>query len=336
VTRPLRVVARIHAYPPHHNAGAEWALHEMLRALTVRGHTAEVWLTQWTGEHEPYTVDGVHVIPYDSDQNWGPAAARAHVLVSHLENVPSTASIARGYGVPLIVVCHNDFDLTWEPMTEGSSALAVLNSEWMRASAEKAFDSTRFRPDRMLVVRPPVHAAEYETRPGACITLVNCTVTKGVGVLEELAQRMPDRKFLAVRGGYGEQQPPDLHNVQVLDHMDGHRMRDEVYARTRILLMPSDYESWGRVGVEAMTSGIPVIAHPTDGLTESLGRAGIFHDRDDIDAWQQAIEQLDDAAAYRAVSRRAKARAKALDPGADLAAWCATVEEVASARFATG
>lgn len=336
MSRPLRVIARIHAYPPHHNAGAEWALHEMLRALALRGHTAEVWLTQWTGDCEPFDVDGVHVIPHGSGRKWPPAAARADVLISHLENVPSTASLARGYGVPLVVVCHNDFGLTWEPMASGSSALAVLNSEWMRAAAEEHFDGLKWRPDRMLVVRPPVHAAEYETRPGDCITLVNCTVTKGIGVLEELAQRMPDRKFLAVRGGYGEQQPPDLPNVLVLDHMDGHRMRDEVYARTRILLMPSDYESWGRVGVEAMASGIPVIAHPTAGLTESLGRAGIFHDRADIDAWQQAVEQLDDAAAYRAASRKAKARAKALDPAADLAAWCDMVEEVGRARLAGG
>jgi glycosyltransferase involved in cell wall biosynthesis len=107
-------------------------------------------------------------------------------------------------------------------------------------------------------------------------------------------------------------------------------MRDEVYARTRILLMPSDYESWGRVGVEAVASGIPVIAHPTEGLTESLGPAGTFCDRDNVDVWQKAIEMLDDPAVYRAASRRAKARSKALDPGADLAAWCTAVEEVCS------
>jgi glycosyltransferase involved in cell wall biosynthesis len=333
VTRPLNILARVHAYPPDHNAGAEWALHEMLRALVVRGHAATVWLSELAASREPYDVDGVHVIPHavGGDRRFARAVPQAHAVVSHLENVPVAAPLARGFGKPLIVACHNTFELTWQPMVQGSSALAVLNSQWMLAAAEAAFDGRRHRPDRMLVVRPPVHPAEYRTARGDCITLVNCTVSKGAGVLGELAERMPERKFLAVRGGYGEQEPPDLPNVLVLDHMPGREMRDAVYARTRLLLMPSDYESWGRAGVEAMASGIPVLAHPTEGLVESLGNAGVFCDRADVDAWQAAIEGLDDRDVYRAASRRAKARSAQLDPVKDLAAWCAVVEEVAGA-----
>lgn len=331
MTEPLNIVARVHAYPPDHNAGAEWALHEMLRALAGRGHTATVWLSQLAASGTPYELDGVHVVPHTAGADFGFAAARASALVSHLENVPHTAALARGHGKPLVVVCHNTFDLTWQPMAEGSTALAVLNSQWMLAKAEAVFEGQARRPARMLVVRPPVHATEYRTSPGECITLINCTMSKGAGVLAELAERMPDRKFLAVRGGYGEQHLPDLPNVLALDHLDGKGMRDAVYARTRILLMPSDYESWGRVGVEAMASGIPVIAHPTEGLTESLGGAGIFCDRSDIDAWQQAIERLDGKDAYKAAARAARARSKTLDPAEDLAAWCDAVEEVCGA-----
>lgn len=331
---PLNIVAKVHAYPPDHNAGAEWALHEMLRALVQRGHAATVWLTRWAPTREPYVVDGVRVMPSGCEARFVADAKRASVVVSHLESVPEVASTARGFGIPLIVICHNTFDLTWQPMLQGSSALAVLNSQWMLAEAEAAFEGKPWRPDNMLVVRPPVWAEEYRTPRGDCITLVNCTATKGVGVLTQLAERMPERKFLAVRGSYGEQEPPDLDNVLVLDHVPGRQMRDEVYARTRLLLMPSDYESWGRVGVEAMASGIPVLAHPTEGLRESLGEAGVFCDRDDVDAWQAAIEHLDERDAYRAASRRAKARSKRLDPAADLAAWCEVVEEVARARTA--
>ncbi|WP_262928542.1 glycosyltransferase family 4 protein [Streptomyces sp. CBMA152] len=51
-------------------------------------------------------------------------------------------------------------------------------------------------------------------------------------------------------------------------------MREHVYSRSRVILMPSLYESWGRVAVEAFASGIPVIAHTTPGLVESMGEAG--------------------------------------------------------------
>ncbi|MFF8412807.1 glycosyltransferase family 4 protein [Streptomyces omiyaensis] len=328
----LRVVARVHAYPPHHNAGAEWMLHEMLRALVARGHRADVWLSQWSGGSEPYDVDGVRVVPPQLGRTYETAARQASVLISHLENVPGAAALARGYGVPLVVVCHNTFELTWQPLVRGSTAAVVVNSEWMRQAAEERFETAPFRPDRLLVVRPPVHPTDYATRPGDAITLINTTQAKGAQVLAELAKRMDERKFLAVLGGYGEQQPPDLPNVGIVEHVDGRQMRDEVYGRTRILLMPSEYESWGRAGVEAMASGIPVIAHPTPGLRESLGSAGIFCDRDDVEAWAKAIEALDDPTAYRTAARRARARSKALEPSADLASWCELVEEVGSAR----
>lgn len=332
----LTIAARVHAYPPDHNAGAEWALHEMLRALVRRGHEVTVWLSQPAASRGPYRMDGVSVIPHSAggDERFARTVRQADAVVSHLENVPSVASLARGYGVPLIVMCHNTFDLTWQPIRSGSCALAVVNSRWMLAKVGEAFHGQSHRPGRVLVVRPPVWPDEYRTPRGDCITLVNCTVSKGAGLLAELAERMPDRKFLAVRGGYGEQEPPTLPNVLVLDHMPGRQMRDEVYARTRLLLMPSDYESWGRVGVEAMASGIPVLAHPTEGLVESLGGAGVFCDRGDVAAWQAAVERLDNASAYRAASQRAAARSKELDPAQDLAAWCEAVEGVARARTA--
>ncbi|MEU6543879.1 glycosyltransferase family 4 protein [Streptomyces sp. NPDC046859] len=335
MTGPLNILVRVHAYPPDHNAGAEWALHEMLRALAGRGHRVTVRLSRSGGSRDTYCVDGVQVVPHSAgaDRLFAKAVPRADAVISHLECVPESASLARGYGVPLIVVCHNTFDLTWAPLRAGSCALAVVNSQWMRVKAAAALGEGR-RPDRVLVVRPPVWAKEYRTTRGDCITLINCTLGKGAHVLAALAQRMPERKFLAVRGAYGEQQPPNLHNVLVLDHVPGRQMRDEVYSRTRLLLMPSDYESWGRVGVEAMASGIPVLAHPTDGLRESLGDAGVFCERDDLSAWQAAIERLDHEGSYRDASRRAVARSKALDPTSDLNAWCDAVEGVTRARAA--
>lgn len=311
----MRIVARLHGFPPAHNAGAEHMLAPMLTALAARGHTAEVHLSQPpTGRRHPWTLDGVRVfLPGTASR------ARPDVLVSHLENVRVTAAAARGQGIPLVIVLQNSHARTLADLEFAAPALTVANSQWMALRI----------PRDCLVVRPPVDPALYATTPGTAVTLINLTGAKGGHLFWAIARKMPGTEFLGVEGAYGEQVIPvgGLPNVTVLDAMDGRLMRDEVYARTRILLVPSDYESWSRSATEAMCSGIPVIAHKAEGaLAENLGDAAIWADRDDLDAWAAEIRRLSDPAAWEAASEAACKRSAELDPAGELERWCAAVE----------
>ncbi|MFJ7895876.1 glycosyltransferase family 4 protein [Streptomyces anthocyanicus] len=335
MTKPLHIVARVHAMPPEHNAGAEHMLVTMLAALVKRGHQAQVWLSRAGSVRDVYDYEGIEVVPQGSRLDFGVAARRADLLVSHLECVPTTAALARGFGRPMAVICHNDHRPTLRDMAAGGVTLAVYNSQWVEAEAALFFAEypSSVRPRDEIVVRPPVDADRYATKPGSAVTLINCNEDKGGLVFEALARRMPDRQFLAVTGAYGEQILPGLPNVEVVDHVPGEEMAARVYRRTRVLLMPSAYESWGRTAVEALASGIPVVAHPTRGLCESLGDAGIYIDRSDVGAWQSTLERLlGDPAEYRLAAKRARARSAELDPASDLQTWCDAVEEVAGAR----
>ena len=327
----MRVLARLHAYPLTHCAGAELVAHELLKALAGRGHDVQVWLTQYTGQRKPYVLDGVEVIPAASAHDWGREVASAGAVISHLESAASAAASARGWGRPLVVLCHNTFEPTFRAIGAGSTALAVYNSQWMRREADAWFTThpKAARPASEIVVRPPVRAADYAATPGGLITLVNLYDRKGGHVLWELAERMPGHKFLGVRGAYGHQVVGDAPNVEVIGHVPAPDMAQVVYGRTRVLIMPSVYESWGRTAVEAIASGIPVVASPTPGLRESLGKAGIFVDRDDIDGWVAALTALDDPQAWHKASAAATRRSKRLDSAADLARWCAAVEALA-------
>jgi glycosyltransferase involved in cell wall biosynthesis len=333
-TAPMRVLARFGYYPPRHNAGSEWMAHSMLRALRSRGHEVEVWLSRYSPDKDVYDLDGVRVIPYAARLDFAAAAKCADALVSHHENVPPTGALARGMGRPFVAICHNTAPVIFKNIGRGAVALAVYNSLHMQAEAEAYFcEYTKaLRPSHSIVVRPPVIADEYRTAPGDRVTLVNLNVDKGGDLFWKLAGLLPDLRFLGVRGAYGQQieQPGGLANVDIVDQMPGGEMQDRVYARTRVLLMPSVRESWGRVAVEAMASGIPVVANPTAGLVECLGEAGIWADREDVDAWVSALTALQDPAQWAQASERALARAKALDPAEDLAAWCAAVEALTS------
>lgn len=337
----MRVLAMLHAYPPSHNAGAEWAAHGLLRFLAGRGHDVDVLLSAPQPGVADYELDGVRVHRFrgkGDPMRWMSGTGRADVIVTHLENTPRASVLGQMHRIHTVHLLHNTFDKSKAWLVKGTPSLVVHNSRWMQADMEAWWAANRsgYRPPRNLVVHPPVAAADYRATPGDRITLVNLTADKGAGVFYALAERMPRRMFLGVIGGYGPQVVrTDLPNVEIVPHTPGHRMAEAVYSRTRVLLVPSVYESYGRVAVEAMAGGVPVIAHPTPGLRECLGSAGIFCDRDDLDAWESAVKQVTAPRAYTRASKAASARAAELDPAAELDLWCSTVEEVAS-RVRTG
>src|SRR5690606_35572357 len=219
----MRILARFHAYPPRHNAGAEWAAHSLLRELAAHGHEVEVWLSEVTGSRHPFDLDGVRVIPQTTHNAFAAAVRKGGVVVSHLENVRNAASAARGWGKPLVVLCHNTFPATFRAIGSGTTALAVYNSEWMAQEADRFWETNpkAVRPLREIVVRPPVRAADYRTTPGDRITLINLHLNKGSDLFWKLAELMPERQFLAVRGSYGEQDVREMPNVEVIDNVPG-------------------------------------------------------------------------------------------------------------------
>lgn len=317
MSRSLHVVCQIHGFPPHSNAGAEWMMAPMLSALAERGHRVEVHLTYPAALYpDPWELGGVRVLPPDP----GRSSLRPDVYVTHLQNNRPAAARARGLGVPLVMVMHNTRS-DRRDLPQADPALTVFNSTWMKEHIGWGGPS--------IVVRPPVLARDYQTQPGDSVTLVNLTETKGGSLFWQAAAAMPGTSFLAVQGSYGDQIIPDPvpANVTVLGCMDGRLMRDQVYARTRILLVPSDYESWGRVATEAMCSGIPVIAHRAEGgLAENLGDAAIWASRDDPGEWVRQIQRLSRAAIWRKASLACAKRYGELEPEKELAAWCDAVE----------
>jgi len=345
----VRVLAMTHAYLPGHCAGAETMLHGMLRALVVAGHQVDMTLSVQTGE--PYEIDGIQVHPRQGKKVSLDLLMAADVVVAHLANTPPAAALGKWNGKPVVIISHNNFRANYKATLapQGHVSLMVVNSEWMADDLREWI--ARQKPRRIgpvpqiIIHRPVVNPAEHATAPGDRVTLVNISkdfdapdghVTgKGGELFRLLAEQMPGTPFLGVTGSYGPQQDmTGLPNAEVLPHLPNSQMRDRVWARTRVLLMPSSYESWGRVASEALCSGIPVIANPTPGLIENLGDAGIFIDRNDTDAWAAAIRDLADPAVYEAARARALARATEQQRLhlEDDERWCASVEALGGRR----
>lgn len=314
----MLVVAYFHAYAPQHNAGAEMMAHTMLRELVRRGHRVEAWIPE--GNTGDYDYEGVKVFRPRHKSDPLTRCRDADLMLTHLYYTPRAKVIADATNTPLVAVSHNDFPDSRNWFGTGVDLL-VYNSQWMADSMGMPG----------IIVRPPVYPEEYVTTAGEHVTAVNLAEIKGPEIFYGLAQRFPNTRFLGVCGAYSPQDLRyDVPNVKIIGNVEPREMRDKVYARTRVMLIPSLYESWGRVGVEAMASGIPVIASPTPGTREALGYAGHFPtDRADLDQWAALLAPLLERQGWRAASRLARQRSAELDPRAELAAWVDAAERTA-------
>jgi len=249
-------------------------------------------------------------------------------ICPHSPILPDVRKInSRGYHRPIIATCHFDGNytaITGNYNTKWNEMLMFINRV-METNYRKNIAPWPSNIVRTEVVRPLMHRHQIEILEpfkGDCITLVNANQNKGCSQFIELAKRMPERKFLGVLPYYGELRVPEAPpNVEWIGFDDDIR---NILKRTHILLMPSYYESFGRIAVEAMLNGIPVIyskpnaksryqGGSTEGVEEWIGDAGIAADRDKPEEWMEPIVALDDPEVYSARSQKCKEHIEAMN-----------------------
>lgn len=341
--RAPRVLAHVLRYLPSHNAGAERMLHELLAGLVARGWDATVVAVEHRGD--PYEWDGILVQALTDAQMVDPYSW-CDIAVTHLDVTPMALAWAR-YGRPLVHLVHNHRQLLHHRVPNDGAQAVIWNSEWVVDAAEAEVGGPWRGPS--IVVRPPSFAADHaisvkDRRQLRTATLVNLLGEKGGPLFWRLARKADGWAFLGVKGAYGMQVVPDPlpPNGTVVENRPD---LADVWASTSVYLAPSWYESWGLAPVEAMHSGIPVVAHPTPGLVEALtsptlGPCAIFVDRDDDDAWVDALHRLRNVQTWRKWSKLSYARSAELDEQATgdldrLDAWARDLAGFPS-RAATG
>lgn len=143
-----------------------------------------------------------------------------------------------------------------------------------------------------------------------------------------LVARREDAPFLVVVGGTPESAarsgvPASLRAAAATAHLAARRkvgflgrVEDEglpaLYQGAIALVIPSLWEGFGLPALEAMASGLPVVAADRGALPEVIGEAGILIDPDDIESLIAGLEKVLASAELRAkLARRGRHRAAA-------------------------
>jgi glycosyltransferase involved in cell wall biosynthesis len=179
-----------------------------------------------------------------------------------------------------------------------------------------------------------VVATEPEPR---YVTFINPQPAKGLPVFAriavELNQRRPDIPLLVVEGrgtsDWLARLPADLSGLTNLHRMANTPSPRDFYRVSRVVLVPSLWkESLGRVAMEALANGLPVLASERGALPETLGDAGFVFaiperytpanaalpTAHEVAPWIKTIERLWDDPAFEAEHRdRAQAEARRWD-----------------------
>lgn len=293
----MSVVALSHGYPPFWNMGGEVSLHRTLVALKGEKNV----LTKTDGK---YVFEGVNVYKINTPD----------VLDIYADPYPIAHQLI-DLGAK-VVIGQNELSLPAVLAAKKAEAISIVNvhtppkygkgiHEAMLA-ADYAIYNTKaaakeWGEPRALVVHPPIAPATGNINAnGDAYTLLSSLVNKGVEVVLELAKRYPNQRFIIVRSPaektHGlanlEKRVAQLPNIELHPRVapeDVHKYLEQ----TRILLVPSRYETYGMSAIEAAAYGIPSIHVDTPHVREGIGDAAILIPPLDTDAAARGINLIE-------------------------------------------
>lgn len=229
--------------------------------------------------------------------------------------------------VPHVVFLH---DLYMKPSSASIVERSEIGIEWMRELMEDTLLKYAYEKASVLIANshytksvyenmdidipisvmyPLVDPNEYVVEPvGDEILYVTPLYRKGIDVMLSVAEKMPNEDFLIV----GPKQPDNTYRDRIsslsnVRYEGYHHDMKQVYRRTKLVLMPSRAESFGRVSVEAGFSGIPTVAADTGGLSESVGVADCLVSGYDPDDYVTTIRTILDNYEYYSEQARNQA-----------------------------
>ncbi|MEQ1870848.1 MAG: glycosyltransferase, partial [Vicinamibacterales bacterium] len=263
---------------------------------------------------------------------------RPDVLLSSLEHSIFAAAIAERYGIPHVIWVQS-FELS-PPTPSEAAAWRVRRDRVYPSASERhaaltgaalVLANSTFIQKRLLHrEHTPSHVVYPVFDRRDCAAGVVATTStavlgvcgyghKGADIFLTLAEQMPERQFI-LAGRAIDPWRARAHALSNITVRPFGPARD-LLADAGVVLVPSQWpEPFGRVAIEAMAAGIPVIASATGGLPECCGGAARLVRRfRSAEAWREALDvHAHDASDVPARARRGRRQAERFQTGRSL------------------
>ena len=308
----MTTVALSHGYPPLWNMGGEVSLHRSMTA--IKGE--RVVLTNTQAE---YYIDGIRVTQINTpdvlniNANPSPIAEQlkdlnANVIIAQNELSLPAVLAADAMGAVSIVSVHTP------PKYGRGIREGVVYADYAVYNTETS--ARQWGEPNAMVVHPPISPLPEKTVPtGDAYTVLSSLLNKGVEVVLELAKLYPNKRFIIVRSPaeptHGisnlEERASKLPNVELHPRVDPKDVY-KYFEQTRILLVPSMYETYGMSAIEAAGYGIPCVHVDTPHVREGIGDAAVLVSPLSVSETANGIDLIESN--YKSYSDKARAKAE--------------------------
>lgn len=263
---------------------------------------------------------------------------KPNVIITQLMWSDIALKLANKYSIPSIMrVCKVPIKISLAKGSKYAPLAIISTSKFVKEYVLKHWkrESTIINP-LVEIGNYLIKKEEFFPYENEFIFMFNPLERKGGLIFKEIVNRLPSLKFGTVLGWSSLKKRPDsntfskeyikritkseglvfdgslpeyvnfddCNNVKVFPPEDEPK---KLYEKIKILLVPSQWEeAFGRVAIESMVNGIPVIASNIAGLRDSVGDGGILIEKDNINKWVKEILKFKNKQYYKKMSKKAK------------------------------
>ena len=278
--------------------GMETVARQLADVWRDRGHTVHVVTQTTLDDEEP--LDTLPVTRQPSPGRWWTLLQSADLFVQSgisLKSLP----LAVAAGVPIVFIHHNMLPLTLDSVGVRMLLKRAATRLGENIAVSRAVAKDLPTRNTTVIHNPfvPSFVGTQEPSNETNLLFVGRLVSvKGVDVALKALSELDPTYTLTICGDGDERGALEAlaGRLGIADRVTfrgwvSHDELSDIARQSSIQLVPSRYEAFGIVALEAIATGCPVVASDTGGLPEAVGRCGVLVAPDDPEALAGGIER---------------------------------------------